>query len=235
MKIVNAKVMAALLGASVLAGAPVVAQDAKPTNKSETELELTEGGKMVEKAALGYRLAEYARANDDAQAMLVAARILKGISLRDSDNKGEIVATGDGEADAGEDGAMVTADTLLDEAAKLAADDDDLLDMIEETRAAENRGAVGGPIGLRRWVPRATEWNIDFTARGGEPLLVAARRDSGTPVDMKVYDENGYLVCQDMSHNVVLRCRVDPAWTGPFRVKLINHGSIGTGVQLLTN
>ncbi|MXP09890.1 hypothetical protein [Pseudoblastomonas halimionae] len=235
MKIVNTKVMAALLGASVLASAPVVAQDKSGTNKSETELELTDSGKMVEKAALGYRLAEYARANEDGQAMLVAARILKGVSLRDSDNKGEMVATGSGKADTGEDGAMVTADTLLDEAATFAADDDDLLDMIEETRAAENRGAVGGAIGLRRWVPSATAWNVDFSARGGEPLVIAAQRDSGTPVDLQVYDENGYLVCQDMSHNVVLKCRVDPAWTGPFRVKLSNHGGIGTGVQLVTN
>lgn len=234
MKYVNNKVMAALLGATVLASAPVVAQDKSGTNLTEEPGEISASGMMVEKAALGYRLAEYARANEDAQAMLVAARILKGIALRDSDNKGEIVAAGSA-GTAGDDGTMLTADTLLDEAATLAADDDDLLEMIEDTRAAETRGAVGGPIGLRRWVPSATAWNVDFTGRGGEPLLVAAQRDSATPVDLKIFDENGNLVCQDMSHNVVLRCRVDPAWTGPFRVQLINHGGAGSGVQLLTN
>lgn len=235
MKYVSNKVMAALLGATVLASAPVVAQDKSGTNVGEDAGEVTEGGKMVEKAALGYSLAEYARAAEDPQAMLVAARILKGVTLRDSDNTGEIVAEGDGEADAGDAAAAVTADSLLDEAEALAADDDDLLAMIEDTRAAETRGATNGPISISRWVPGATAWNVDFNARGGEPLLVAARRDSATPVDMKIYDENGYLVCQDMSHNVVMRCRVNPAWSGPFRVKLINHGGSGSGVQLLTN
>ena len=235
MNYVNNKVMAALLGATVLASAPVVAQDKSGTNVGEDAGELNESGKLVEKAALGYRLAEYARAAEDPQAMLVAARILKGISLRSSDNTGEIVAEGDAKPDTGKAAAAVTADTLLDEAAALAIDDDDLLAMIEDTRSAEAKGATNGPISISRWVPSSTAWNVDFNARGGEPLLVAARRDSATPVDMKVFDENGYLVCQDMSHNVVMRCQVNPAWTGPFRVQLINHGGSGSGVQLLTN
>ncbi len=230
MNIVKTKVMAALLGATVLAASPVVAQDKSGTNKAEEPLPATEGSKAVEKTALGLRLAEYARENDDAQAMLIAARIMQSVGLRDSDEKGEL----EGSSEVGEV-ENVSAETLLDEAEQLAGDDDTLLEAIAETRAAGSKGAVGGPIRVARYVPGATTWNVDFNARGGEPLLIAASRDSATPVDLKVFDENGYLVCQDMSHNVVLQCRVDPAWSGPFRVQMINHGGSGTGLVMVSN
>ena len=66
-------------------------------------------------------------------------------------------------------------------------------------------------------------------------IVVGLRRDSATPLALKIYDENGNLVCQDMSGNVTLYCRVNPIWTGPFSVRAINYGGYGTGVALVTN
>ena len=43
------------------------------------------------------------------------------------------------------------------------------------------------------------------------------------------------MVCQYMSTNVTLYCRVNPIWSGPFSVQAINHGDVGTGIALVTN
>jgi hypothetical protein len=155
---------------------------------------------------------------------------MQTVGLRDSDKKGKL----EGSSETREV-ATISTESLLDEAEKLAGDDDTLLEKIAETRGAGSKGATQGPIRIVQYVPSGTNWNVDFNAYGGEPLLIAARRDTATPVDLKVFDENGYLVCEDMSHNVVMECRVDPVWTGPFRVQMTNHGGSGTGMVMVSN
>ena len=206
------------------AAAPGIAQE---NSLAENPNPPSESAQRVEQIALALDLAEYARTSDDAEAMLLAAQIVGPLLVSDSE----------GDPDAAK-AAKVDRDSLLDEAEKLAIDDDDMLDRITTMRAAASKGCVGGcdsPISLRRWLPISTAWTVKFDRRGGEPFLVAAQREADTAVDMKVYDENDNLVCEDLSHKVVLRCRVDPQWTGSYRVKLINHGTIGTGIQIVTN
>ncbi|MEG3182381.1 hypothetical protein [Sphingomonas sp. LT1P40] len=226
----NKKMALALVAASMLAS-PSIAQDKKGTNLGDKDVPATESSKAVDTLTLGYRLADYARTTKDARAMIVAAKMVDSVTVKEGTDKGKIEGTGKGTGEA----KATTAASLFAEAKELAAGDQDVLAAVEAAQAEASRGVVSGPIRTVQYVPGATTWTVRFDARGGEPLVVGARRDSATPVDMKVYDENGNLVCQDMSHNVTLYCRVNPIWTGAFSVQMINHGGYGTGMALVTN
>lgn len=226
----NKKMALALVAASMIA-APSIAQDKKGTNLGDKDVPATDSSKAVDTLALGYRLADYARTNKDARAMIVAAKMVDSITVKEGTDKGKIEGTGKGTGTA----KAATAADLFAEAKSLANGDADILAAVEAAQAETSKGVVGGAIRTVQYVPGQTTWTVRFTARGGEPLVVGARRDSATPVDLKVFDENGNLVCQDMSHNVTLYCRVNPIWTGAFSVQAINHGAGGTGMALLTN
>lgn len=226
----NKKMALALVAASMLAS-PSIAQDKKGTNVGDKDVPATESSKAVDTLTLGYRLADYARTTKDARAMIVAAKMVDSITVKEGADKGKVEGAGKG---TGVAKATSSAD-LFTEAKTFAAGDQDLLASVEAAQAETSKGVVGGAIRTVQYVPGNTTWTVRFSARGGEPLVVGARRDSATPVDLKVFDENGNLVCQDMSHNVTLYCRVNPIWTGAFSVQSINHGDDGTGVALVTN
>ena len=226
----NKKMAVALLAASVLA-APSIAQDKKGKNVGDKEVPATESSKAVDTLTLGYRLADYARTNKDARAMIVAAKMVDSVTVKEGTDKGKIEGTGKGTGTA----KVTTSADLFAEAKTLAGGDADIVAAVEAAQAETSKGVVGGAIRTVQYVPGSTTWTVRFAARGGEPLVVGVRRDSATPLGLKIFDENGNLVCQDMSGNVTLYCRVNPIWTGPFSVQAINYGGYGTGVALVTN
>lgn len=226
----NKKMALALVAASMIA-APSIAQDKKGPNLGDKDVPATESSKAVDTLALGYRLADYARTTKDARAMIVAAKMVDSITVKEGADKGKIEGTGKGTGTA----KTTTSADLFAEAKQFAAGDADILAAVEAAQAETSKGVVSGAIRTVQYVPGQTTWTVRFAARGGEPLVVGVRRDSAVPVDLKIVDENGNLVCQDMSHNVTLYCRVNPIWTGPFAVQAINHGDSGTGLALVTN
>lgn len=226
----NKKMAMALVAASLLAS-PSIAQDKKGTNLSEKEAAATDSSKAVDTLALGYKLADYARTAKDARAMIVAAKMVDSVTVKEGTDKGKIEGTGKGTGTA----KVTTAADLFAEAKTLAGGDADIVAAVEAAQAEASRGVITGAIRTVQYVPGNTVWTVRFTARGGEPLVVGVRRDSATPVGLKIFDENGHLVCQDMSGNVTLYCRVNPIWTGPFSVQTINYGAYGTGAALVTN
>ena len=226
----NKKMAMALVAASMLAS-PAIAQDKKGTNLGDKEVPATESSKAVDTLALGYRLADYARTTKDARAMIVAAKMVDSVTVKEGTDKGSIEGTGKGTGTA----KVTTSADLFAEAKTLAGGDADIVAAVEAAQAETSKGVVGGAIRTVQYVPGNTTWTVRFAARGGEPLVVGLRRDSATPLALKIFDENGNLVCQDMSGNVTLYCRVNPIWTGPFSVRAINYGGYGTGVALVTN
>lgn len=226
----NKKMAMALVAASLLAS-PSIAQDKKGTNLSEKEAAATDSSKAVDTLALGYKLADYARTAKDARAMIVAAKMVDSVTTKEGTDKGKIEGTGKGTGTA----KVTTAADLFAEAKTLAGGDADIVAAVEAAQAETSKGVITGAIRTVQYVPGSTTWTVRFTARGGEPLVVGVRRDSATPLGLKIFDENGNLVCQDMSGNVTLYCRVNPIWTGPFAVQAINYGAYGTGVAMVTN
>lgn len=225
---------AAVAIAMTVLGGPSRANVDQPADTPEGILPESESSRTVDALTLGYRLADYARATQDARAMIVAAKIVDAIPTKPGTEKGKL----DREAAPEQTGSAdaLTGTTLFAEARELAKGDPGLIAAIEAAQAEASRGcACGGALRREQFVPANTTWTVHIRWRGGEPFVVGARRDTAVPVALRVLDENGGLMCQDRSGNVTLYCRANPIWTGPIIVQTINYGDRGTGIAMVTN
>jgi hypothetical protein len=213
------------IAATALSALPVGATLAKRTNLSDSTREATPAGQAVEALTLAYRLADHARAVGDARTMIVAARIMASAPV--------------GDVEGGRSSVMSDAQALYAEAARLAGGDTAVLTEIEGARAEEAKGVLCGrrcgAIRTIQQVSAGSKWTVRLAARGGEPLIVGIRREGETGMDLKLYDEFGNLVCQDLSQGPTLYCRANPIWTGPFFAVVINHGARAVAVSMVTN
>lgn len=204
-----------------------------PTDDKVAETLASNGADMM---ALGYRLADYARATQDPRAMIVAARIVDRVTVSEGTDKGKLESIGKGGGETTGTAKALTASDLFGEAKQLANGDPDLLAQIEASQAEASRG-VACCTGIRtvQFVPASTTWTVRFFARGGEAFVVGARRDTAVRVVLRVFDENGGLMCEDRSGNVTLYCRSKLPWSGPVAIQLINFGDKGTGLALVAS
>src|SRR5690606_30464586 len=126
----------------------------------------------VEELRLAYRLAEWARAAGDPDAMLAAARIVAVTGARTGDIKsGTLVEMGDL--------AAKPAAALADEADRMAPGDPRIAAAAEAVRQSVGRGFIDGPSGagplaVRRRLPARASLAWSATARGGEMAIVSA-------------------------------------------------------------
>ena len=132
-------------------------------------------------------------------------------------------STGDAEGDAD---APATAEMMFAAAAELAAGDETLLGLIEDTQAESSRGRVGGAV---QWLSRLPAgmtdvWEIPFY--GNSYAEIAVIGDGDANLDIVVTDENGNVFCYDVSWADSLYCDFTPAWTGYFYVTVENRGGV---------
>ncbi len=219
--------LALALAAAMLTALPATAQK-KGANLSDTMAAPTPAGQAVETLALAYQLADHARATRDPRAMIVAARMIA---------TAPVVARASGQVDA----SVPTAQQLFTEAATLAAGDVDLLADIEMARAEQSKGAgcagsgAGCALSTVYFLQAGLSWKVRIAARGGVPLIIGVRRAEKTSMELRIFDENGNLVCQDLSQKQTLYCRVSPIWSGPFDIAVQNSGDADTRVVMVTN
>ena len=230
---------------ALLAGVAVFAvlstTPARADNPQARAVEPTSPG--VEAAAIhqvvtAARLAAWGRKAADAQALIVAARMLAEIPFRSgefADEPGAVIAP-----DAPGDAAPFTVAGLLDEAEVLARGDGQTLGEIEAVRAAAARGVANSPFGqgpilARRDVQaRQTYW-FEADAKGGEILRVAAIGDGDTDIDMVVRGADGRVLCEDGAYDHFPVCTLTPGEDQRLRVEIINRGAVWTRVRILSN
>lgn len=168
-------------------------------------------------------LARWGRARRDPGALIMAARLLAEVPVRQ----------GDGEA------ATLTPAALLDEAETFANGSQGVLDAIALLRG-QSRGVRSspfgrGPIFTVREIKARETYGFEVEARGGEVLRVAAIGDGDTNIDMAVRNETGALVCQDGFGDHYPVCTMAPQRPGKMRVDIVNRGAVWTKVQILSN
>lgn len=233
--------LVAAAGTAAMMTIPALAQDTASTGRVNSSAEAvveTPASLANADAALGYQLANYARRNRDAAMMIQVARILRDLPAAVPTTQGTLSRSDDSIVPsdaAAAQGPTESFASLLAEARQLALGNRALLRQISEVEASAGRGVIGGRLHRYRDVPPATRWSIDVNARGGEALILVARGDGRTNVDMFVYDEYGHEICRDTGRDASPSCRVTPAWSGPFRVRLVNQGVSWTRIRLLTN
>lgn len=131
--------------------------------------------------------------------------------------------------------APVTADAMFAKAKELATDDEALLGLIDDAMAETGRGRIGGAV---EWLSRLPAgqtdvWEIPYY--GNSYAEIAVVGDGDANLDVAVTDENGNVICYDVSWSDKLYCDWTPAWDGYFYVTVQNMGGSRNSYYLMTN
>lgn len=221
--------------AATLAGA-AMAQDQSGQNLGTGSGQLTPAAAAVATATDALSLAGWARESQDAEAMLVAARMLASVgTLGQGDEPEATVSSSDAAAPGAASGAAPTASALFDEAVELAEGDPAIIDRISSARSSASRGLVGGAGSWVRDISARSSVSYQMRAEGGYLWNVIAAGDGDTDVDMEVFDQNGNLICRDIAPYTRASCSFTPAWTGTFTVRISNLGNVWTRTLIMSN
>jgi hypothetical protein len=131
--------------------------------------------------------------------------------------------------------APVTAEAMFAKATELAADDEALLGLIEDAKAEGSRGRIGGAVQWLSRLPAGTSdvWEVPFY--GNSYAEIAVVGDGDANLDVAVTDENGNVICYDVSWSDKLYCDWTPSWDGYFYVTVQNMGRSRNSYYLMTN
>ncbi|WP_298158661.1 hypothetical protein [Brevundimonas sp.] len=214
-----AAALAIAVSAIGLTAAPAGSQVRSGPSAPDPDLEARAITQMVTAA----EVAAWARERRDAEAMIVAARMLGDIRTRRENG----------------DEPFLTHLVLLEEAETFARGDRDLLDEISRERSPD-KGVRASPFGagpivvVRRLRARET-YSFTVEARRNEVLRVAAIGDGDTNIDLALRDQNGAVICSDGSRDHYPVCTVARPQAGPIRIEIVNRGEVWSRVQILTN
>ena len=227
------------IGASLVALAMASAVQAGPTAPSTTvpttKTEVSAGVSGAAKLETAYRLAAYGRDKSDPQALILSAKMMNEVGAQSAEIKGTTSTDGPPHANTKTAKPLVTAASLLDEAEGLARGDQAVLTQIAEVRASAQKGFVGGVRRTVIRIPARSVWSWSGTAIAGQQAIAIANGDGDTDIDMKVFDNNGNLVCQDVLNDYTPACQWTPAWSGNFTLQVVNNGSVYSDTVFVTN
>lgn len=204
----------------------VMAQDQE---KKDPSLPVPETEENFRVAA---ELSKHGYAHKDALSLIQAARLSKkaGFTKDDADAK----KTSASEASKKDGQVTLDPTKLLADAKELANNDGVLLALIDEV-ASNVRGAVGGPKYHADAVNAKGTDIYNITFRANELAIVTVVGDGDTDLDLYVYDQNGNLIDSDTDYTDNCVCTWTPRWTGNFRIKIVNRGSVYNRYVIRTN
>lgn len=160
--------------------------------------------------ALAAAVAHWANRNQDADAMSVAA---------------ELVRVHEGQAPSGSEGGVeIGADALFEQAAALAVEADGAT-RVQQRRSVDPRGiarALGnsGPIGRLILIEPQRPLTFSITARGSEQALLHVGPTGGGDLEVSVVDDRGQSVCAGRAPGTPLLCGWRPAFTTEYSVRI---------------
>jgi hypothetical protein len=236
---VTAKIVLIGLGSAVL-GMGTALADEHEANSDDKLGEMDATAKATEQMHLATELATYGRESQNAMALIVAAEMLAQSGAEDVQR--EKTTEGPDEPvedkERGED--MFTVSAILSDARDLARGDEALLAAIEQVESQESKGVVctGGRSCPARHKDVVNPQKSDIyraTFKGGQTAIVAIKGDGDTDLDLRVYDQNGNLICKDTRSTDEGICKWKPIWTGTFVIKVSNLGRVQNYYRLATN
>lgn len=206
------------------------AQEEKPASDKKASPELA----ALQTAA---GLAKYGYENYSATALIEAAKIIAETPVQDLDAQG----TPSEEQTVTEKPTRLRLDPdqLLADAQKYAGRDKVVVNYAKQVekivKGGGTRGAVGGPrYGEGRVYGKTyTDYEIKFWASELAEVIVIG--DGDNDLDLYIYDQNGNLIASDTDYTDQCVCRWVPAWTGTFRIRIVNRGAIYSDFAIATN
>lgn len=206
------------------------AQEEKPASDKKASPELA----ALQTAA---SLAKYGYENYSATALIEAAKIIAETPVQELDAEG--TPSENQTVEPKQTRLRLNPEELLADAQKYAGRDKVVVNyakQVEKTiKGGGTRGAVGGPkYGEGRVYGKTyTDYDVKFWA--GELAEVIVVGDGDNDLDLYVYDGNGNLIASDTDYSDQCVCRWVPAWTGAFRLRIVNRGAIYSDFAIATN
>jgi len=226
----------ALAGLSFALSAPVFADAAKPNFIAEAKAPAVTS--PVGNAALACQIVSSMGDNKDPLLLTAAAQFLKAAETGQTKLDATKSSEG-GQDDKGQkSGVTLTSEALFSEAKALAGSDKSLvavIDSVQSASSAVSRGAVGGAKHKTDRVRAGATDVFTIKYRGNRTAEVAVIGDGDTDLDLFVYDENGHLICSDRDSTDRTYCAWEPSWTGKFKIKIENLGSVYNVYDIITN
>ena len=188
----------------------------------------------ISMAVTSHKLFEIARQDNDAYAMITAAKLRRKAGLREvpipSEEEGGKAHTGD------EPALVLSWEEMLDLAVKMSNGDETVAELAEDVRASRTKGVVNGAIYSKaRIKPRGKRRYRNLAFEGGKFAEVYAEGRGDANLDMYIYDANGHLICSQTDPSSVSQCGWTPAFTGDFTIVVENKSDQSSSFALMTN
>lgn len=209
-------------------------------NAQESSTEVSESmeySETVDLLATASRLIKYGYKTKDALPLIQAVEIYKRIGIRPESEVGQKTTVVDSvAADVVSEKQILPlfdAQQLLEDAAKFADGDQNLLNIIQSV--SDTRGGLGGPVPHTGVIkPYSTDAHI-IAFEGGEVAVVTVVGDGDTNLDLYIYDINGQPIVCDNSSNLDCCTSFVPDQTAEFIVKVRNLGRMPNYYYIVTN
>lgn len=215
-------------------GMSLAGMDKKGSN-SGGKASSSESSQSVTQLALADQLAAYGDANNDAVALVLAAKMKKSVGGADKMEAAKSSKGGD-DSDKKASANSGTADAMLARAKEMAGDNPTVLAMVRDVEGMKSRGRVKGRV--RGHEDRIKARDVDIFRikfEGEEKAEILIKGDGDTDLDLYVYDNNDNEICTDSDRTDTMYCSWTPAWTGTFRVEIHNLGRVWNAYELFTN
>ena len=179
-------------------------------------------------------LVQWGRQNGSPEALLTAARILQATPHEATEAKRDDAASTERGTSKSSSGPDTTPEALLQEAVRLEGS------LARYVRSRPTLpGSKGHIHGAQSGVDIIQAHGIDWwdlgTFRGGEFAHVEVRGDGDTDLDCWLYDQNDNLIARDVDTTDWCILTFRPRWTGNFRLKIKNFGSVPNVYRIAHN
>jgi hypothetical protein len=218
----------AALGLAAAGGLATADEAKKKDANLGSDAKKAEGADGPARYALGVQLAERGEKDRDALLLLSAARLLKGVEVKDAQREKQ-VEDGPKAAQAEKEGVKKpdpapTPASLIAKARALAAGDATIEALAQAIESEKPKGLITGPVRHADCVRGYTRHRFTGMYRAGEVASVLVDGDGDADLDLYVYDENNNLIGSDA--DLTDTCLVEwvPRWTGSFTIVVENVG-----------
>lgn len=194
----------------------------------------------VDRILLAEGVARFARETGDASAMIVAARMIRGIEIRTTDFGGVVSGSAVSGPPSATPARFPTFAAYLSEARRLAGGNAAMRGEIGALEAEQEKGVLSsslaaGALGHRIMMPPGGKWSFDVVVEARKPAIIVALGDGDTDVNIYVYDSRGAILAQDTAPGYQAVVRWTPVSAGRYRVVVQNDGPLNTYTVVLSN
>ena len=101
------------------------------------------------------------------------------------------------------------------------------------TMTTDTNDKIGPSIDLYDKVLAGYTDTWTYTFRANSEARVTVEGDGDTDLDLYIYDENNNLITKDEDNIDYCICTWTPKWTGTFKIKIVNRGSVYNRYRLM--